>query len=73
MEGRSQVRLVFLDGSKALIAERLATRTGHFMPPSLLDSQFATLERPGQEEGPIIIPIDLPLSAQVKAVTTALA
>ena len=45
------LQLIFLRGSKALIAARLANRkTGHFMPPSLLDSQFATLEEPDPDE-----------------------
>jgi len=44
------VRFIFLKGARALIAERLATRSGHFMPPSLLDSQFAALEEPGSDE-----------------------
>lgn len=51
------VRIVFLQGSKDLIAARLAARSGHFMPPDLLTSQFATLEPPSQAEA-IIIPID---------------
>ncbi|WP_395742488.1 gluconokinase [Prosthecobacter sp.] len=38
------LRFVLLDGSKELIASRLAGRKGHFMPPALLDSQLATLE-----------------------------
>jgi gluconokinase len=37
---------VYLKGSRALIGERIGTRKGHFMPPALLDSQFATLEEP---------------------------
>ena len=48
--GAPEVRFVFLHGSRELIAERLAGRRGHFMPPSLLDSQFATLERPAPDE-----------------------
>jgi gluconokinase len=44
------VRFIFLKGARALIAERLATRSGHFMPPSLLDSQFAALEKPRPDE-----------------------
>jgi carbohydrate kinase (thermoresistant glucokinase family) len=44
------VRFIFLRGERALIAERLARRSGHFMPPSLLDSQFASLEEPGPDE-----------------------
>jgi gluconokinase len=39
-------RFVLLDGSKELIAERLAHRKNHYMNPDLLDSQFATLEPP---------------------------
>ena len=35
---------VHLDGGRELLAERMADRPGHFMPPSLLDSQLATLE-----------------------------
>ena len=46
----SDLRFVFLKGERALIAERLAGRRGHFMPPSLLDSQFAALEEPSPDE-----------------------
>jgi gluconokinase len=48
--GASDVRFVFLRGPRTLIAERLAGRRGHFMPPSLLDSQLATLEEPSPDE-----------------------
>jgi gluconokinase len=44
------MRFVFLRGPRALIAARLASRRGHFMPTSLLESQFATLEEPGPNE-----------------------
>lgn len=44
------VRFVFLRGPRALIAERLSKRQGHFMPPTLLDSQFAALQKPSPEE-----------------------
>jgi gluconokinase len=54
---RPDTLLVYLRGSKALIAERMKARKGHFMPPALLDSQFATLEEPGPEEHPIIVDI----------------
>ncbi|MDX2108667.1 MAG: gluconokinase [Verrucomicrobiota bacterium] len=40
------VRFIWLAGSYELIAERMAARQGHFMPASLLQSQFATLEPP---------------------------
>jgi gluconokinase len=48
--GADDLQFVFLRGSRALIAERLAGRRGHFMPPSLLDSQLATLEEPTPDE-----------------------
>ncbi|GAC1411923.1 MAG: gluconokinase [Gemmatimonadaceae bacterium] len=48
--GAGDLRLVFLKGPHALIAERLAGRQGHFMPPSLLESQLATLEEPTPDE-----------------------
>jgi len=54
------VQLVYLEGPRELIAERLATREDHFMPVSLLDSQFATLEPPGPDENPITVGIDRP-------------
>lgn len=44
------VVFVHLAGTRDQIARRLATRHGHFMPASLLDSQFATLESPGEDE-----------------------
>ena len=53
--GSRRVRIVFLDGEKALIAGRLAARQGHFMSPRLLDSQFATLEVPDPDEHPITV------------------
>ncbi len=58
VHGRNDVRIVFLDGSEALIASRLAARKGHFMPSRLLASQFATLERPQPDENVITVPID---------------
>jgi gluconokinase len=45
-----ELRFVFLKGERALIAERLAGRRGHFMPLSLLESQLATLEEPSPDE-----------------------
>ena len=45
-EAGPQVAFVHLEGSRELLLERLAGRTGHFFPPELLDSQLATLERP---------------------------
>jgi carbohydrate kinase (thermoresistant glucokinase family) len=54
----ADVRLVYLKGDFDLIAARLKARKGHFMPPALLHSQFATLEEPRADEHAITIPID---------------
>jgi gluconokinase len=55
---RADVRLVYLKGDETLIARRIATRHEHFMPRSLLHSQFDALEEPGPDENPIIVPIE---------------
>ncbi len=54
------VEFVYLHGSRELIAARLSGRHGHFMPSSLLDSQFATLEEPGPDEPAIRVEIGEP-------------
>lgn len=54
---RPDVRLVYLKGDRELIGQRMAARQHHFMPTSLLDSQFATLEVPGTDENPIIVAV----------------
>lgn len=54
---RPDVALIFPKGSKQLIASRIAHRHGHFMPASLLDSQFAALEEPSPDENPIVVDI----------------
>ena len=66
------VEFVYLHGSRELIAARLATRHGHFMPTTLLDSQFATLEEPGSDEPAIRIEIGEPPVAIANAIVDAL-
>lgn len=56
--GRAGVRLVFLDGPREVIRERIAARRDHFMPASLLDSQLAALEPPCADERPIVASIE---------------
>lgn len=55
------VTFIHCAGSRSLIAERMAKRPGHFMPTSLLDSQFAALELPGADEDAITLDIAAPL------------
>ena len=54
---RPEVILVYLKGSRDLIAHRMAQRHEHFMPVALLDSQFATLQEPGPDEAPIVVDV----------------
>jgi gluconokinase len=63
--GHADVRFVYLAGSRALIADRLAKRRGHFMPPSLLDSQLSTLEEPSPDERAWVCDIGEPPDAIV--------
>lgn len=51
------VLFIYLNGSRDLIESRMNARTGHFMPPSLLESQFATLEVPDDDE--LAISVDI--------------
>ena len=69
---RGDVALVFLDGSKEAIAKRLSARHAHFMPPALLDSQFAALERPAANEHPLTVSIEQSPDAIVAAIVSGL-
>lgn len=48
--GSRRVAFLHLHGDRALITERMTARSAHFMPTSLIDSQFAALETPGPDE-----------------------
>jgi gluconokinase len=72
LRGRDDVRIVFLNGTQKLIADRLAARKGHFMPPGLLDSQFKTLEPPGLDENVIDVSIDAPVDVIVDDIVSKL-
>jgi len=54
---RSGVTLVYLKGDERLIADRINQRQHQYMPGSLLRSQFETLEEPGSDERPIVVPV----------------
>src|SRR5438132_7370704 len=69
----SGVVFVYLAGSRELVAARLAGRTGHFMPPSLLESQLSDLEEPTVDEPAIRIDVDAPPSSIAGAVLERLA
>lgn len=67
--GRDNVHFVHLSGTPEVIRARLRGRPGHFMPESLIDSQFAALETP---EGAVSIDIDQPVDAIVAAIISEL-
>jgi gluconokinase len=60
------VRFVFLAGSEELIRRRLAHRTGHFMNPALLHSQFETLEPPEEAERVDVTPPPEVVAADIR-------
>lgn len=72
-DGHDDVWFVYLHGSRNIIAARLGERRGHFMPASLLESQFATLEEPAVPEQAITVDVTLPLTQIVETVADALA
>jgi gluconokinase len=67
------VQLVFLHGTLPLVAARLAGRRDHFMPPALLESQFAALEPPGADEGAWYVDIADPPEAIVASLVARIA
>lgn len=70
--GAAGLRFVPLAGDRALIGARQAARPGHFMPASLIDSQFAALEDPAGEADVIAVSVVPPPEAVVRAVLDAL-
>ena len=62
------MRFVYLKGNYDLVAERMSGRTGHYMPLSLLQSQFDALEEPDPAENAIVEPIEKPPDEIVAAI-----
>lgn len=62
------ILFVYLKGSKDVIAARIAARKHEFMPASLLDSQFATLEEPSADENVVAVPVTDPVGEIVETV-----
>jgi ribose 5-phosphate isomerase A len=69
---RPEARLIYLRGSRDVIAQRLAGRHGHFMPASLLQSQVDTLEEPGPDEDPLIVDVGPPADQVAAEIIRAL-
>lgn len=66
--GAPGLRFVYLHGSEDLLAGRMAARTGHYMPLSLLASQLNTLEAPGVDENAQGFDVAVPVGDIVAAV-----
>ena len=66
------IRFVLLDGPRKHLASRMARRTGHFMPISLLDSQLAILEKPDPDEGALHLDFGRPVAELVEDAVAAL-
>ncbi len=62
------LRFLYLEGDKALMLRRVANRKGHYMPASLVDSQFATLEDPRGESDVVTMPADADLDKELPEV-----
>lgn len=65
-QAQGRTLFVHLVGTPELLAERLSARPGHFMPPSLLPSQLATLEPLEADEDGVVIDIDQAVDAIVQ-------
>jgi gluconokinase len=66
------LRFVLMTAPREVFAQRLAARTGHYMPPSLLPSQLATLEPPQADEAAIVVDATLPMDTLVHTVLAQL-
>ncbi|MDA8370491.1 MAG: gluconokinase [Nocardiopsaceae bacterium] len=67
--GAPDVCFLHLDGPASLIADRLRERSDHFMPPGLLDSQQAALERLGPDESGATLDISPPIEETAERAT----
>ncbi|PAW78438.1 MAG: hypothetical protein B9S32_07900 [Verrucomicrobia bacterium Tous-C9LFEB] len=67
--GLSSLKIIYLQGSIELIHSRIAQRTGHFMPATLLASQFALLEEPTDA---LILSVDQPVEDMLREFVRAL-
>ena len=69
---RTNVIFIYIDGDEDLIRKRMSGRKGHFMPASLLASQFVALEPPANDEHAITVSAADPPQDQVRKAIAAL-
>lgn len=70
-EGDPALRFAHLDGPRAVLEQRVASRPGHFMPASLLDSQLATLQALQADEAGLLLDIRQPVTTLVQQIVDA--
>jgi gluconokinase len=71
-QGAPGLVFVHLDGPVEVIRERMASREGHYMPTSLLDSQLAILEPPQPDESCLVLDVSLPPAQLIFAAVSSL-
>jgi len=71
-ESAPGVAFVHLHGDRETMRQRVSGRAGHFMPSSLVESQFAALEPLGPDERGVVLDVDAPVEDLVEAATRAL-
>ncbi len=72
LAARPDVRFVYLKGSRELIGQRVSVRHHEYMPASLLESQFETLEEPTPDEPVIVVEAGQPPDIEVQTIIDAL-
>lgn len=70
--GDPGLRFVHLTGERSVIANRMASRPGHFMPVSLLDSQLRDLEPPQADESAVSLDVGIPPDEMVERIVSQL-
>jgi len=70
-QGAAHLRFVYLHGDPQVLARRMAARKRHYMPPSLLDSQLATLEPPAPDENALTFDVTQATDVVVSAVVSS--
>lgn len=70
--GDPEAVFVYLKADEALLLQRVAGRSGHFMPPHLIASQLAALEPPAPDERAIVLDAKEPIDALVNALAEAI-
>ncbi|MES2996383.1 MAG: gluconokinase, GntK/IdnK-type [Verrucomicrobiota bacterium] len=69
-DGNPGLRFIYLKGTPELIAERLASRSGHFFQPEMLESQFRDLEEPQADEPEILtVSVHFPLAGLIEKIS----